>query len=70
MMSPFYTLWFCFIIIANTAYLEVSKDMRSFTSALKAAHITANEELKVYENTDGPGVVTGKVKIEITTYID
>ena len=32
--------------------------MKSFTSALKAAHITANKELLVYENTDGPGVVT------------
>eukprot|EP01084_Bolivina_argentea_P116701 207301_1 len=39
-------------------FIPVTNDMQSFTSALKGAHLTANQETIVYENTDGPGVIT------------
>eukprot|EP01084_Bolivina_argentea_P116702 207302_1 len=39
-------------------YVPVNNKMKSFTSALKNAHFNSNEEMTVYENMNGPGVIT------------
>ena len=50
------------------SYVPVTKDMKSFSSAIKAGKIAANVEKLLYEHSSGqPGVITeqwftGKVK--------
>ena len=47
------TLSFC------AAQVPVNPKMRSFSSAIKAGHLVANQELVLYEsNTGEPGVIT------------
>eukprot|EP01084_Bolivina_argentea_P116703 207304_1 len=52
-------LYLCALISTiNGLYVPVTSDMRSFTSALKQVWINSSVEYTVYENTEGPGVIT------------
>ena len=51
--------FFCLCIQALSGYIQVTPEMKSFSSAIKGGHVSANVEKVLYEHSTGqPGVVT------------